>query len=156
MADTLPWMGPNATGLAAETPKPAFPNDASHWHSIGARPKASTPARNWSDVFHRRGKSSKRSNKRAPTLTPPPQLSLQNSSGIDPLSNLPGYLSLLFLSGRSYLLYFGYGSRIPGVQPAPTRSTQATPHLPAPSGFRQLTLAVDLTFIETSQSLPCL
>ncbi|KAJ8346567.1 hypothetical protein SKAU_G00279680 [Synaphobranchus kaupii] len=83
MADTLPWMGPNATGLAAEAPKPAFPNDASHWHSIGARPKASTPARNWSDVVHRRGKSSKKSNKRAPTLTPPPQLSLQNRHSED-------------------------------------------------------------------------
>ncbi|KAJ8369456.1 hypothetical protein SKAU_G00094840 [Synaphobranchus kaupii] len=39
MADTLPWMGPNTTGLAAEAPKPAFPNDASYWHSIGIRPK---------------------------------------------------------------------------------------------------------------------
>ncbi|KAJ8345975.1 hypothetical protein SKAU_G00301680 [Synaphobranchus kaupii] len=104
MADTLPWMGPNATGLAAEAPKPAFPNDASYWHSIGARPKASTPARTWSDVVHRRGKSSKKSNKRAPTLTPPPQLSLQNSWVLQPLlssqSNL--LISQLDSKGRSH------------------------------------------------------
>ncbi|KAJ8344729.1 hypothetical protein SKAU_G00289220 [Synaphobranchus kaupii] len=72
-------------------------------------------------------------------------------SGRDPLPSLPGYLPLLFLSGRSYLQYFGYGSRIPGVQPALTRSTQATPHLPAPWGFRQLTQAADYpTFIPPS------
>lgn len=39
-ADTLPWICPNATGAAAEAPKPVFPNDASYWHSMGARPKA--------------------------------------------------------------------------------------------------------------------
>ncbi|KAJ8332202.1 hypothetical protein SKAU_G00428100 [Synaphobranchus kaupii] len=44
----------------------------------------------------------------------------------------------LFLSGRSYLLYFGYGSRFSGDQPAPTGPTRATPHHPAPSSFRQL------------------
>ncbi|KAJ8369336.1 hypothetical protein SKAU_G00093640 [Synaphobranchus kaupii] len=46
------------------------------------------------------------------------------------LANLP-----LFLSGRSYLLYFGYGSRFSGIQPAPTGPTRATPHHPAQPSF---------------------
>ncbi len=78
LADTLPCICTNATGLAAEAPKPAFPNDASYWHSTGARPKASTPARTWSDIARCRGKSSQKSNKRAPTSAPPPGLSLRN------------------------------------------------------------------------------
>lgn len=36
LADMLPWMCPNATGLAAHAPKEAFHNDASYWHNIGA------------------------------------------------------------------------------------------------------------------------
>lgn len=40
LADTL-----DATGSAAEAPKPAFPNDASYWHRTGTRPRASTAAR---------------------------------------------------------------------------------------------------------------
>lgn len=62
---------------AAKAPKPAFPNDTSHWHSTSVRPKASTPARTWSDIACCGGKSSKNS-KKALTLTPPPELSLQN------------------------------------------------------------------------------
>ena len=44
LADTLHWICPNATGLAAEAPKPAFPNDASYWHSTSDRSKESTLA----------------------------------------------------------------------------------------------------------------
>ncbi|KAL7386858.1 hypothetical protein ABVT39_014914 [Epinephelus coioides] len=44
----------------------------------GARPKASTPARTWADVIRHKGKSNRKSVKRAPTLTPPLELSLQN------------------------------------------------------------------------------
>ena len=73
----LLWMCPNAGGLAAKALKPAFPNGASYWH-IDASPKASTLARPWSDAVRRGAKSSKKSNKRAPALTPPPVLSLQN------------------------------------------------------------------------------
>lgn len=76
LADTLPWICPNTTGYSA--PKPAPPNDASHWHRIGARPKASTPARTWSDVVGHRGKSGTKPVWRGPTLTPPPELPLQN------------------------------------------------------------------------------
>ncbi|KAL7397468.1 hypothetical protein ABVT39_022517 [Epinephelus coioides] len=78
LADTIPWICPNTTGSAAEAPKLAFPNDPSYWHRTGARPKASTPARTWSDVTRRKGKSSRKSVKRAPTLTPPLELSLHN------------------------------------------------------------------------------
>ncbi|KAL7404472.1 hypothetical protein ABVT39_015243 [Epinephelus coioides] len=63
---------------SAEAPKLAFPNDSSYWHRTGARPKVSTPARTWADVTKRKGKSSRKSIKRAPTLTPPLELSLQN------------------------------------------------------------------------------
>ncbi|KAL7372750.1 hypothetical protein ABVT39_021796 [Epinephelus coioides] len=78
LADTIPWICPNTTGSAAEAPKLAFPNNPSCWHRTGARPKASTPARTWAHVTRRKGKSSRKSVKRAPTLTPPLELSLQN------------------------------------------------------------------------------
>ncbi|KAL7380858.1 hypothetical protein ABVT39_025064 [Epinephelus coioides] len=78
LAGTIPWICPNTTGSAAEAPKLAFPNDPSYWHRTGARPKASTPARTWSDVTRHKGKSSRKSVKRAPTLTPPLELSLHN------------------------------------------------------------------------------
>ncbi|KAL7394631.1 hypothetical protein ABVT39_000923 [Epinephelus coioides] len=55
-----------------------LPNGPSYWHRTGARPKASTPARTWSDVTRHKGKSSTKSVKRAPTLTPPLELSLHN------------------------------------------------------------------------------
>lgn len=42
---SLPWMCTNTFGAAAEAPKPAFPNDASYWHSTSARQKASAPTR---------------------------------------------------------------------------------------------------------------
>ncbi|KAL7394085.1 hypothetical protein ABVT39_020320 [Epinephelus coioides] len=76
LADTIPWICPNTAGSAAEAPKLAFPSDPSYWHRTGARPKASTPAR--TDVTRRKGKSSRKSVKRAPTLTPPLELCLQN------------------------------------------------------------------------------
>ncbi|KAL7393455.1 hypothetical protein ABVT39_011044 [Epinephelus coioides] len=78
LADTIPWICPNTTGSAAEAPKLAFPNDRSYWHRTGARPKASTAASTWADVTRRKGKSSRKSVKRAPMLTPPLELSLQN------------------------------------------------------------------------------
>ncbi|KAL7404271.1 hypothetical protein ABVT39_012305 [Epinephelus coioides] len=78
LADTISWICPNTTGSAAEAPKLAFPNDPSYWHRPGARPKASTPSRTWADVTRRKGKSSRKSVKRAPMLTPPLELSLQN------------------------------------------------------------------------------
>lgn len=46
LADTLSWICLNATGLAVEAPKPAFPNDVSYWHST--RSKTSTLA-----LFHK-------------------------------------------------------------------------------------------------------
>lgn len=42
LTDTLPWIGPNATRVAAEHPKPVVPMHVSHWHQISARPKTST------------------------------------------------------------------------------------------------------------------
>ena len=50
LADTLPWICPNDTGISGEAPKPAGPTDISYWNSVGAKPKSSTPARTWSHV----------------------------------------------------------------------------------------------------------
>ena len=47
LADTLPWMCPNDTGISGEAPKPAGPTDISYWNSVGAKQKSSTPARTW-------------------------------------------------------------------------------------------------------------
>ena len=58
LADTLPWMCTNDTGISGEAPKPAGLTDISYWNSVSAKPKSSTPARTWSHVVRRRGKPS--------------------------------------------------------------------------------------------------
>jgi len=50
LADTLPWMCPNDTGISGEAPEPSGPTDIFYWNNIGAKPKSSTPARTWSHV----------------------------------------------------------------------------------------------------------
>ena len=54
LADTLPWMCPNDTGISGEAPKSDGPTDISYWNSVGAKPKSSTPARTWSHVVRRK------------------------------------------------------------------------------------------------------
>ena len=61
-----------------EAPKPDATTVLSFWKSVGARPKSSTPARIWSNIVCRKGKSG--SKFKAPTLTPPPEVSLRNSA----------------------------------------------------------------------------
>ena len=79
LADTFPLMCQNDTVIAetaGEAPKPHATTYLSFWNSVGARPKSSTPARTWSNVVCRRGKSS--SKFKAPAFTPPPEVSLHN------------------------------------------------------------------------------
>ncbi len=75
---TLSLICSNGTGLVAESPKPVFSHNAFYWHSNDFRPKPSTPSRTPSEVVRHKVKSSKKSNKRPPTLTPPLELSSQD------------------------------------------------------------------------------
>lgn len=60
ITDLTLWICPNTTGAPTEASKPAFPNDASYWHRMGAKPEASTPARAWTEVVLWKRKSTKR------------------------------------------------------------------------------------------------